>query len=82
MERLRDGTRKVVQAAEVQGMEGDSIVMQDIFKFNQVGIHNARVLGKLEPTGLRPKFVDKFVANAIELPADVFVETVADESGN
>ncbi|HLE26890.1 MAG TPA: CpaF family protein, partial [Anaerolineales bacterium] len=72
MERLRDGTRKVTQVAEVQGMEGDNIVMQDIFAFEQTGLYNGRVIGALKPTGLRPKFVDKFAVNGIELPADIF----------
>ncbi len=72
MSRMRDGTRKVVQVAEVQGMEGDSIVMQDLFMFDQTGIQNGRVIGKLKSTGLRPKFADKFVINSIELPANIF----------
>ena len=76
MGRLRDGTRKVVQVSEVQGMEGDSIVMQDIFMFRQTGFQNGRVIGKLESTGLRPKFAEKFIMNNIELPADIFQEAV------
>jgi pilus assembly protein CpaF len=72
LERLRDGTRQVVQVAEVQGMEGESVVMQDLFVFEQTGIQNGRVLGKLKSTGLRPKFAEKFEINGIELPAHVF----------
>jgi pilus assembly protein CpaF len=72
MERLRDGTRKVVHVAEVQGMEGDTILMQDLFLFDQVGIQNGRVIGSLKSTGLRPKFAEKFAINNIELPADIF----------
>jgi pilus assembly protein CpaF len=72
LERLRDGTRQVVQVAEVQGMEGESIVMQDLFEFEQTGIRNGRVLGKLKSTGLRPKFSEKFEVSGIELPAHVF----------
>jgi pilus assembly protein CpaF len=72
MERLRDGTRKVVHVAEVQGMEGDTILMQDLFLFNQTGIQNGRVMGSLKSTGLRPKFAEKFAINNIELPADIF----------
>jgi pilus assembly protein CpaF len=74
MERLRDGTRKVVQISEVQGMEGDSIVMQDIFLFQQTGLRAGRVIGTTEPTGLRPKFADKFALNNIELPTETFQE--------
>jgi pilus assembly protein CpaF len=72
MERLRDGTRRVVQISEVQGMEGDSIVMQDIFEFKQTGIQNGRVIGTLKPTGLRPRFAEKFSVNNIELPVNIF----------
>jgi pilus assembly protein CpaF len=72
MARLRDGSRKVVQIAEVQGMEGDTIVMQDIFVFEQTGYKNERVLGKMKSTGLRPSFSDKFIANSIELPPEIF----------
>jgi pilus assembly protein CpaF len=72
MARLRDGSRKVVQVAEVQGMEGDTIVMQDIFVYEQTGFKNERVIGKMKSTGLRPSFSDKFVANSIELPPEIF----------
>ncbi|MFC2055162.1 CpaF family protein [Chloroflexota bacterium] len=72
LERLRDGTRQVIQVAEVQGMEGESVVMQDLFVFEQTGIRNGRVMGKLKSTGLRPKFSEKFEVNGIELPAYVF----------
>ena len=72
VERMRDGTRKVVQVAEVQSMEGDTVVMQDIFIFEQTGFQNGRVIGALKSTGLRPKFADKFAMNSIELPASIF----------
>jgi pilus assembly protein CpaF len=72
MDRLRDGTRRVTQATEVQGMEGDTILLQDLFIFDQTGIHNGRVIGTLRATGLRPHFADKFIANSIELPAGTF----------
>ncbi len=72
MERMRDGTRKVVHVAEVQGMEGDTIIMQDLFLFDQTGIQNGRVVGSLKSTGLRPKFAEKFAINNIELPSEVF----------
>ncbi len=72
MERLRDGTRKVIQVTEVQGMEGDSIVLQDIFMFEQTGIQSGRVVGVIKPTGLRPKFSEKLSVNNIDLPAGIF----------
>ena len=72
IERLRDGTRKVVQVSEVQGMEGETLVMQDIFIFKQLGIKNNMVLGTLKSTGLRPKFMAKLAENSIELPESIF----------
>ncbi|RPI32244.1 MAG: CpaF family protein [Chloroflexota bacterium] len=72
MERLRDGTRRVVHVAEVQGMEGDTIVMQDLFTFVQTGFQNGRILGGLKSTGLLPKFADKFTLNGIDVPANIF----------
>lgn len=72
MERMRDGTRKVIQVSEVQSMEKDTIVMQDVFVFEQTGLQNGRVMGSLKSTGLRPKFVEKFRANNIDLPPDLF----------
>jgi pilus assembly protein CpaF len=71
-ERFRDGTRKVVNVTEVQGMEGDVIVMQDVFAFEQTGIEGGKVIGRLKPTGIRPKFMDKIEAVNIHLPANVF----------
>ena len=54
-ERMRDGTRKVVNITEVSGMEGDVITMTDIFVFEQTGIENGKIIGRLRPTGLRPE---------------------------
>ena len=71
-ERLKDGTRKVTKVSEVQGMEGDTIVMQDLFTFQFAGIQNGIVKGVLKPTGLRPQFLEKLIANGIEIPDSVF----------
>jgi len=73
VERLRDGTRKVTQVAEVQNMEDETIVMQDIFIFRQSGVQAGRVVGTLQSTGLRPKFSEKFHASGIELPDSIFL---------
>jgi pilus assembly protein CpaF len=70
--RLKDGSRKIVNITEVQGMEGDVIVMQDIFVFEQTGIVEGKIQGKLRPTGIRPKFVEKFETSGIHLPPNVF----------
>jgi pilus assembly protein CpaF len=72
LERMRDGTRKVVSVAEVQGMEGDVITMADIFKFEMAGYENGKVIGVLRPTGLRPKCIEKIEAFGIHLPPSIF----------
>jgi pilus assembly protein CpaF len=71
-ERMRDGTRKVTNISEVQGMEGDVITMSDIFLFEQTGIENGKIIGRLRPTGIRPKFIEKIEAAGIYLPPSVF----------
>jgi len=71
--RLRDGSRKVTFITEVQGMEGDNIVLQDIFIFEEEGSDaNNKVIGRLKPTGLRPKFEDKLKIIGYNLPASMF----------
>ncbi len=71
-ERMRDGSRKVVNVTEVSGMEGDVITTTDLFVFEQMGFENGKIVGKLRPTGLRPKFMDKLEAAGIHLPASTF----------
>jgi pilus assembly protein CpaF len=71
-ERMRDGTRKVVNITEVSGMEGDVITMTDIFIYEQTGVENGQIVGRLRPTGLRPKFMDKIEASGIHLPPSIF----------
>jgi len=71
-ERMRDGTRKVTNITEVQGMEGDVIVLSDIFSFEQTGMEDGKVIGRLKPTGIRPKFMEQMEAENIKLPPDIF----------
>ena len=71
-ERMRDGTRKVTAITEVSGMEGDVITMTDIFVFEHTGTENGRIVGRLRPTGLRPKFMDKIESAGIHLPPSIF----------
>src|SRR5512134_1048075 len=71
-ERMRDGTRKVTTVTEVSGMEGDVITMTDIFVFEQTGMENGKLMGRLRPTGLRPKFMDKIEIAGINLPPSIF----------
>jgi pilus assembly protein CpaF len=72
--RLKDGSRKITNITEIQGMEGDVIVMQDVFVFEQTGFTDGKVEGRLRPTGIRPKFVEKFEVAGIQLPPNVFGE--------
>jgi pilus assembly protein CpaF len=73
--RLRDGTRKITHITEVQGMEGDVIVLQDIFEFRQEGVdEHGQIIGKLVPTGVRPKFYDLLERSGIHIPPSVFIE--------
>lgn len=72
--RLKDGTRKIISITEVQGMEGDVIVLQDIFTFNQEGVTaEGKIFGQLIPTGVRPKFYDRLETSGIHIPASVFI---------
>jgi pilus assembly protein CpaF len=71
-ERMSDGTRKVVSITEIQGMEGDIITMSDIFVFEQTGLEDGRVIGRLRPTGLRPRFISRIQAAGIMLPPAIF----------
>jgi pilus assembly protein CpaF len=71
-ERMRDGSRRVISVSEVQGMEGDVVTMSEIFTFEKTGIENGRIIGRLLPTGLRPKFIDRIEAAGIRLPPTIF----------
>ena len=71
-DRLRDGTRKVTAISEIQGMEGDIITTSEIFRFEQTNIENGKVIGRLRPTGLRPKFMWKLQEAGIMLPPSIF----------
>lgn len=71
--RLKDGSRKITYLTEIQGMEGDKVVTQDIFRFEQTGVDdNGKILGKLKATGIRPKFATKFQEFGIKLPSTIF----------
>lgn len=75
LNRLPDGSRRVTQISEVQAMEGDTIVLQDVFQFDySAGVDDhGRYLGQLRPTGIRPKFASKLEYMGIDLAADVFM---------
>ena len=70
---MSDGTRKIVSVAEITGMEGDVVTMQDIFVFRKRGIReNGEVLGDFMPTGIRPKLAERLAVTGIKLPATMF----------
>jgi len=74
--RLKDGSRKITYLTEIQGMEGDKIVLQDIFRFEQTGMdEKGKILGRLKPTGIRPKFASKFEEFSIHLPPNIFTDS-------
>lgn len=71
--RLMDGSRKITHITEVQGMEGDMIILQDIFKFEQKGLDNkGKVVGDFVSTGIVPKFVEKLKGTGKSLPQNIF----------
>jgi len=71
-DRMRDGTRKITSISEIQGMEGDVITMSELYRFEQTGLENGKVIGRLRPTGLRPKFIYKIQEAGIMLPPTIF----------
>jgi pilus assembly protein CpaF len=77
--RLKDGSRKVTAISEVAGMEGDTIVLTDIFKFEQTNVTpDGRVIGELKPTGIRPLFSNRLEAAGFKLGPEVFGANIAD----
>ena len=70
--RLKDGSRKIVNITEVFGIEEDDILLQDIFVFEQTGLVEGRIEGRLRPTGIRPTFMGKLKTRGIVLPPDEF----------
>ena len=76
--RFSDGSRRVKQIAEVVGMEGDVVTMQDIFTFEQTGVgEDGRVLGRLRPTGIRPRFMDRLQASGFDMSSEAFTDAAS-----
>ena len=72
--RLRDGTRKITHITEVLGMEGDVIVLQDIFRYEQTGVdQQGKVQGFFRATGIRPHFTERLIASGQDLPDNLFL---------
>jgi pilus assembly protein CpaF len=71
-QRLRDGSRRILFITEVQGMEGEMITMSDIFEFEQTGYEGGKIIGRIRPTGIRPKFYERIEDAGIHLPPSIF----------
>ncbi|HRJ76535.1 MAG TPA: CpaF family protein, partial [Anaerolineales bacterium] len=79
--RLKDGQRKVTAITEVAGMEGDVVVLTDIFKFNQTGVtQDGKIQGELKPTGIRPLFTPRLEAAGYKLGAEIFMAGKSSDS--
>lgn len=73
LERLSDGKRRLTSLAEVTGMEGETVLLQEIFRFDRQGIDvHGNVIAELKPTGIRPKFMEYLSARGINLPSTLF----------
>ena len=71
--RLPDGVRKITNISEITGMEGPTVVMQDIFEFDRRGVSkDGKVLGEFVPTGVRPRFMDRLKMFGIDISSDIF----------
>lgn len=80
--RLEDGSRKVAYITEVQGMEGDTVVLQDIFKLEIQGkTGEGKILAELRPTGVRPKFTPRLEAHGFKLPPSIFGAQIPGQRG-
>jgi len=81
--RLKDGSRKVTAITEVVGMEGEIVVLTDIFKFEQTGVgEKGKIVGELKPTGIRPIFSPRLEASGFKLGAEVFMPPSLSGSGH
>ena len=71
--RFVDGSRKVVAVSEVTGLEGQVVTMQDLFRFHHEGVDaNGRVLGRMLPTGIQPRFLERLTTMGVSFPTDLF----------
>jgi pilus assembly protein CpaF len=73
--RLSDGSRRVTSISEITGMEGETITMQEIFKYERTGVDsNGKVLGRFRATGIRPRFAERLKSYGMQLPRVFFEE--------
>jgi pilus assembly protein CpaF len=71
--RMSDGSRKVIELAEVTGMEGSTITSQTIFKYEQRGVENGKVVGEFVATGVMPSFMDRLERYGFRIPNTYFL---------
>ena len=75
--RLQGGSRRVTYITEVVGMEQDTVIMQDVYKYNQMGIdESGRARGQFEASGIRPSFMERLESAGVRLPASAFRQRV------
>ncbi len=72
LDRLKDGSRKITKICEVTGMEGDVVTMSDLFVFQQQGMRDGQVGGRMAPTGIRPRFLEQLASHDLYLPPQIF----------
>ncbi len=77
LERMTDGSRKVTSVQEIQGMEGDTILLQEVFRFRPQLTAEGRQVGQMEATGLRPKFLERLKAHGVDVPAKLLHASAA-----
>ncbi|MEX2302691.1 MAG: CpaF family protein [Bryobacterales bacterium] len=77
VERLSDGSRRCRSITEVTTMEGDTVMLQDLFVFEKLGLsQEGRIIGRFAATGIRPRFYERLLAAGLRLPAEIFEESV------
>jgi pilus assembly protein CpaF len=80
--RLKDGQRKITAVTEVAGMEGELIVLTDIFKFEQTSVsEDGKVIGDITPTGIRPNFTPRLESSGFKLGAEIFAPKRSEPKG-
>jgi len=74
LSRLSDGSRRLLEVAEICGMEGDVITTQMIFRFEQQNVEDGKVVGRFKSTGVRPKFLGRLESYGFKIPNTFFME--------
>jgi len=72
LERMQDGSRRITQVSEITGIGSEAITMSDLFVFQHQGMREGKVIGRIQPTGIRPRFMERLQQMNITLPPQVF----------